>query len=237
MKGWLAAALGVALLVWGISSGEAVEEKEEIFQDTPQVSEQTTQEEAPALEFPYLVRGTGLIVEQFAKYEGPYPMDGSGEPLAHVAALMIYNPGKDMIADAQILVRQGQETLRFSFTYLPPASKILVLENGGKAYETKPVTGCSCTYITKGSWGDSKESLGVDEGKDGLQVENISGRPIFCATLYYKQYISQGDFYIGGETRECLLYDLAPGECREILPEMYAPGYTKVVAVAVRYQT
>ena len=235
-KGWIVAVFAAVMLIWGVSSGEATEERGFSPKDDAEQTVQVQTQDLPALEFPYVVRGTELIVQKFTQYEGPFPLDGSGEPLAHVAALMIYNPGKDMIADAQILVHQGQETLRFSFTYLPSASRILVLENTGKAYENMPIVSCSCSYITKGNWNLREETLEIWEDRGHLRVENTSGEALSAVTLYYKQYIADGDFYLGGETWDCTVKDLVPGESREVLPKLYAPGYTKIVSASARYK-
>lgn len=235
-KGWIAAVFAAVMLVWGVSSGEATEEKDISPDDAGKQTVQTQEPELPALEFPYVVRGTELIVQHFSEYEGPFPLDGSGEPLSHVAALMIYNPSNTMIADAQIVVQQDQQTLRFSFTYLPPASRILVLENTGKGYKTAPIVSCSCSYITKGNWNIREETLEIRENAGRLEVKNTSSEELAAATLYYKQYISDGDFYLGGETWDYTVKDIALGEHREFLPKLYAPGYTKIVAVSVRYE-
>jgi hypothetical protein len=189
---------------------------------------QTTQGET-ALEFPYVLRSAGLIVQHMVQYEGPFLEDGSQEPVAEVAALMICNPRKQGISRAELVLWQGEEQLEFCITYLPPGGKILVLEKNGKRYSKEAITQCVCAVLQVGDFYEEKGELAVVEQQDVLIVENRTQRFIERVVVYYKEYIQSGNYYLGGRTRTAVLEGLQPGERRQILPYGYAPGYSRVI--------
>jgi hypothetical protein len=175
-----------------------------------------------------VVTGTELIVQNMAQYEGPFLEAEDQEPVAQVAALMIYNPGSKMIASAELVLTQGERNLRFFFTCLPPQSRVLVLEKNRQQYSSEPVHSCQCLSFTEET--PQSSSMQITDSENGLSVVNLYDEDK-TVTVYYKQYISDGDFYLGGVTGQTRVEHLAAGENREILAAGYAPGYCRIVAV------
>ena len=228
-KCWVGlSALLAATFGWILRGPASGEEVLRFYEAAPSDAIWTTQGEE-ALEFPYVLRSAGLIVQHIAQYEGPFLEDGSQEPVADVAAVMISNPKKQGIRSAEISLWQGGEILEFSLTYLPPGGKVLVLEKNRKRYSQEPITQCVCTALQLGDFYKEKGEITVVEQKDTLVVENRTQRHIEKAVLYYKEYMESGNYYLGGRTRTTVVEDLQPGERRQILPYGYAPGYSRVV--------
>ncbi len=225
---WIIGGLAILLALWAVAWGNRPENRVlNVFSPTqiPAESETTTPK---ALEFPIVVTGTGLIAQNMAQYEGPFLESEDQEPVAQVAALMIYNPGNKMIASAELVLSQGERTLRFFFTCLPPQSRVLVLEKNRQRYSSEPVRSCQCLSFAEET--PQSSSIQVTDSENGLAVKNLYDEDK-TVTLYYKQYINDGDFYLGGVTGHARVENLAAGENREILASGYAPGYCRIVAV------
>lgn len=216
------------LLLWTVAGGKMPEDRVlDVFSPTEIPAEPETT--APkALEFPIVVTDTGLIVQNMAQYEGPFLESEDQEPVARVAALMIYNPGSKMITSAELVLTQGGRTLRFFFTCLPPQSRVLVLEKNRQLYSSEPVRSCQCLSFTEEI--PQSSSIQVTDSENGLAIVNFYDEDK-TVTLYYKQYITDGNFYLGGITGQTRVEHLAAGENREILAAGYAPGYCRIVAV------
>lgn len=227
-KSWIFGGLAVLLALWAVAGGNRPEERVlNVFSPTeiPTEPEATTQK---ALEFPFVVTDTGLIVQNMAQYEGPFLESEDQEPVAQVAALMIYNPGSKMITSAELVLTQGERNLRFFFTCLPPQSRVLVLEKNRQQYSSEPVRSCQCLSFTEET--PQSSSMQITDSENGLTVRNLYEEDK-TVTLYYKQYITDGNFYLGGVTGQTRVEHLAAGENREILAAGYAPGYCRIVAV------
>ena len=216
------------LALWAVAGGNRPEERVlNVFSPTeiPTESETTAPK---VLEFPIVVTGTELIAQNMAQYEGPFLEAEDQEPVARVAALMIYNPGSKMIASAELVLTQGERTLRFFFTCLPPQSRVLVLEKNRQLYSSEPVCSCQCLSFTEET--PQSSSMQITDSENGLTVRNLYEEDK-TVTLYYKQYITDGNFYLGGITAQTRVEHLAAGENREILAAGYAPGYCRIVAI------
>lgn len=183
------------------------------------------------VEFPLVLRDTELIVEHLGQYEGPYLEAEDEEPVSGVAALMIYNPGNRYIRSATVLLTQGAKSLVFELSYLPPRSRILVLEKNRESYSGQDVTECRCTALSRESFSKLEDRITVTEEAGQLRVGNLTTGPLTGVTLYYKQYAPEGDFFLGGITCRYEIENLAAGEETTVTPYRYTRGYSRLVAV------
>lgn len=225
-KGWILGGLAVLGVLWGMAGGEEAREVVAFSPTVAPVESETVVHKI--LEFPFVVRDTGLIVQHMAQYEGPFLESEEQEPVAQVAALMICNPGKRMVTSAELVLTQGERILRFSFTCLPPQSRILVLEAGGQLYSSEAVDSYQCLSFAEET--PPQPAVQVTDSENGLEITNRSSVAT-TVTLYYKQYIGDGDFYLGGVTGQVQVKDLAVGESRNISPMGYAPKYCHIVKI------
>lgn len=183
------------------------------------------------VEFPFVLRSTGLIVENIARYEGPFLENILQQEVAEVAALMVYNPGTQWVRAAKVLVAQGDEEYVFEITYLPPNSRVLVLERDARRYLDAPITDCRCLSLSETEFTLCADQIRITETGSGLMVENLTKQQVSRVVLYYKQYVQESGFYLGGYTCQKEVADLAAGESREVDVYRYVPGYSRMVAV------
>ena len=226
---WLLLLMLAGALLW-TAAGQA-RDRQEVLQVFQPATEPAQTQSAPekSLEFPVVVRSTGLIVQNLVNYEGVLLESDSEEPAGEIMALMVYNSTDQMILSAELQLQQQERELRFLITWLPPHSRLLVVEQRGQAYENTPVTRCSCLALKTREQG--KPSVEVLEVPAGLSVKNLGETTARQVLVHYKQYIPQGDFYLGGITKTAEILGLQAGESRDLLPPGYAPGYSRVVAV------
>lgn len=183
------------------------------------------------LELPFQLEENGLIAERRFSYSGTYWEDGSDEDVTGVAALMIFNPTDRMVEFAGIALEHAGGT-EFFFVYcLPPNSRCLVLEKHRADYSVEPIQKCR-GLITR--WGDmTPESMEMAVALTdwGVTVKNRTYHTYDHVAVYYKMYVQQGDFYLGGVCYSAHMYSLEP-KGSQWRPVYHVPeGITKVVAV------
>lgn len=228
-KGWILGTLVIAFGAWALTGCRPRDRVLQVFSPTAAAIAQETSGQG-ALEFPFAVPDTGLIVQNLAQYEGPFLETEDQEPVAQVAALMIYNPGDRQIASAELVVMQGQRKLSFSVTCLPPRSRVLVLEKNGQLYSPEPIKQCLCLSLAEEM--PQAVEIQVTDWENGLEVKNLTSTEK-TVILYYKQYISDGGFYLGGVTGQTRVEGLGAGESRNIVAAGYAPGYCHIVKMQI----
>lgn len=227
-KWWIVVGVMIAALFW--NSADAAQEKPQA-ERLPTLQTQAAETIAQnALEFPVVVKGTELIVQYTAQYEGPFLEDAQQQPISGVMALMVYNPGNRYFTDVMLHLQQGQRTLLFEITMLPPGSKVLVLEKSGQPYSEETVSRCEALCVeTAADIGE--QGIIVTEEAGRLVVTNMSENSFKNITLYYKQFDYKENFYLGGYTCSYHIGMIGPGECREVVPYRYVCGYSKVVSI------
>lgn len=224
--------LAVAAALWGFVGEESAEnENLPVFSEPSATAAVLATMQQTAVEFPCVLRDTGLIVQHLAQYEGPFLEADTQEQVAGVAALMVYNPGRQSVASAELVLTQGTDTLSFHITFLLPGSKILVLEKNGHPYSKEPVTDCCCLSISTDGFGIAQDKISVMEEKGQLVVKNVTDKDFSAVMLYYKQYAAEGEFFLGGRTCKQEIKALRAGESKAITPYYYAAGHSRVVAV------
>lgn len=182
--------------------------------------------------FPFALEYTSLVAQKLIAYEGAFLEDGSEEAVEDVAALILENTGTIGIEYAQIIVMQSGRELSFDATYIPPKSRILLLEENKQAYSDAPVTACRCRTVIPGVFDRSERTVSIREtGMCTLEVTNLTDREVSGIRVYYKHHEGANDLYVGGITYSTVIPELAPGESRSVTPYRYASGYAQVVAV------
>ncbi len=185
--------------------------------------------EKEELRFPFLIEGTDLIAEYFVSYEGDFFEDKSGDFLIDCAALCVYNRGDAHIEFASVYIETLDGVYCFEGTCIPPHTKVVILEKYKSPYPRSPV------YFAAGRTNNTqKENVmeellirTVDMGR--IEVINQSDGVLNDILLYYKQYDSQWDIYIGGVTYAVSAGSLQSGESIILFPGNYANGYSKVL--------
>lgn len=230
-KRWIVVLLAVTVVFLGIR-GEGKEATHTVPSfSSPETTVPVTSESKETVEFPYVLRGTGLIAEHLAQYEGEFLENDSREPVSGVAALMVYNPGSHGVYQVTVQLLQGDAILTFEIACLPPHSRVLVLEKDAIPYSRQSVQSCLCLSFSRENFGVQGEKVSLREENGSLILKNISGKTLPAVVVIYKQYAPQGKFYLGGAVDRCEIGVLEPEESVAVMPYGYAPGYSHVLAI------
>ena len=173
---------------------------------------------------------TSLVIENLAAYDGAFYEDGSGREVLDVAALMVRNDSNRVIPYAHITVETKDASYIFDATMLPPNARVLIPEKSGQKMEDSQII----DYFGWNTVKDKSSEIGVriyDSKQRGISLYNISGKSMEDLTVFYRTYIEDGDFYMGGIAFSTVITQIAAGEHVDILPKYYAYGYSKVVLV------
>ncbi|MBQ6839568.1 MAG: hypothetical protein IJO45_02625 [Oscillospiraceae bacterium] len=185
------------------------------------------------MSLPCRVEGTALIASQLVMYEGPFLETGGDTPVSDITALILYNSGEREIAQAEVVLA-GEEELTFFASNIMPGAKVLVLEKNAAAWEQRELCSCSGWVNESGQELDLEDSLEIREVDMGtLSITNISREKLEDIWLYYKNYVPEGDLYVGGITYLEVIESLEPGQTVQINPAHYAAGYSRILKAEV----
>ena len=228
---WILVLLGGILCMvffqWGGPEGQPAvqfrpEETETAAVTVPPVS----------LELPCVVRGSRLVIEKLVCFEGDFWEDGTDRYVTDVMALVVYNPSNTMLQCAELSISQGERWLRFVITYLPPNSRVLVLEQNQCGFAAEPLNNCRCVRLTEQPPETPTEIRWEETGIRSLRLYN-DGDASQCVTLRYKRFDKEAGVYLGGITYQLMVMPIAPGEHRDVSPLRYVQGYFNVVQVGI----
>lgn len=222
---WILLVNGYTALAYCLASGP-------VFSVSPgEILGQTGAEE---MIMPFPVPGTCLVAEQIVLYEGPFLEADSAQETVQVAALLLRNTGEFGVESARVILEARSVQLVFEADTIPAGQAVLVLEKDGKEYGPQTFTGCTGWEVcSQADWsGAALLSIqGVDIGT--VAVTNLTDRVLAGIQLYYKNYLSEPGFYVGGRTFMYLIERLEAGQTIYIYPSHYANGYSDFARVEV----
>lgn len=180
---------------------------------------------------PYTLPESGLIVEETVSYSGTYMEDGSGDAVAEVTGLMVYNPGQRMVRFGAIALERDGKQLYFFVYCLPPGGRCLILEKNRQPYEQKVITDCRELTMRWEYQDLHSEQLCYLGFGEQLTLVNHSSRQQKHVTLWYKHYDHEKEYYLGGVAYSAHVFRLKAQEHRILTPEHYHAGSAKIVAI------
>ncbi len=160
-------------------------------------------------------------------YTGPYPEDGSGEPVDSVAVILVENDSDTQLQFAELHYRIDERDALFRVSELPPGERALVVEHSQLV--ATPVSVWKAVpeedllvYLAA----EALDGLEVRYEKAGwLRVMN-KGSKAASFDLIYKQRGEDG-VYTGGIAYHVAVPILKPGESADL----EAPHYTEASVV------
>lgn len=171
---------------------------------------------------------TPLIVKQLAAYDGKFFEDGSGREVVDVAAVMLYNSSDRLIPYACLTVYTENCKYNFDAFMLPPKSSVLVPEKSAQKLTETAITDTFGWTTVKNTV--QRPALEIrEQGMGCLQIKNLSGKKLRNLTVFYKNYITDGDFYVGGRAFSVCVDQILPGDTAMVFPDHYAAGYSRVI--------
>lgn len=183
--------------------------------------------------FPQTLEDGTLVAEALSNYQGVFWEDGSGDAVENVAALMLFNPTDRMVEFVSVALEQGGKQLYFFAYRLPPQSRCLVLEYNRTACRELPVTDCRELCVRWDRQEYSREQVDYIGLGPRMTIINRAGQLLEHVTVWYKQYVGQEGYYLGGAAYSAHLFFLQPKERRNIYPEYYDAGHARIVAIGL----
>lgn len=184
--------------------------------------------------FPRRVEGTSLMVIALSGFDGPYIEDGSDREVLDAAALQVINTGSEVISRCEIDLHCGNGVLRFCGEQIPAGVPVVLLEQDATAFGTYEITCCTGWQAVVSDVFDASHLVAVDDRDMGtLVITNLSPNTLRNIRVYYKNWLSEPDLYMGGIAYSVLIPELKPGQTEHLYPYHYAKGYSKVVSICL----
>ncbi len=186
-----------------------------------------------AMQFPCAVEDTFLMAISLASYEGPFWEDGTDEEVANVAALVVENQSGLLVERGAVILTAGKASFVFELEALPAGERALVLEKDRKAYAS--FSQFSCYGWVKNAYPENTMGVTVEESGFGVfSVVNHTGSLLEQITVYYKNFDTQSNMYIGGTVYTAMIDRLQPWEKRTVSPYHYVRGSSRIVGIEVQ---
>ncbi len=187
----------------------------------------------PTISFPYAIGGSDLVIERVGSYEGYFVEDGSDREVSGIATIVLKNNGDDLRFTG-IGISQGTRSLAFVGSLIPAGATIIIQEQNGAEYSKDPYYSATATTDYVDSFEMSKEFVSVkDNGKNGFVVTNKSGKTLSSVKVFFKNYLSDGDVYVGGIAYSVQLNDVEPDTSTEVTATHYDSIYSVILEVKV----
>jgi len=190
------------------------------------------QKNEQTLSFPFFIHQTGLIAEQLVVYEGPFWEDGSGVDSVNTVALLIHNGNRQGIEHARVVLTTSAGQLVFEADMIPAGRSVLIPEKREAAYaHTLVLDYEGWVSVSQESW-SWKDTLSIRQtGMGTVAITNETDRPLQDVKLYYKSFLSEPGFLIGGRSFVYVLPYIAQNQTIHICPKNYAKGYSEIVYI------
>lgn len=215
----------------GVSDGKISEEDADA--ESGLQGETSSDSTAPAI----TLSDPNLTVEAIGSYSGNFLEDGSDEPTANVAAMLITNNSDQMLQIAEITFQVNDtETASFKVTDLPAGTSTLVLEANKREYseEDSYTYGETATgYMEEPTLEEDKFELVTEDGK--ITLKNKTDQSYDKVYVYYK-YVQLGGAYLGGITYRTPFENVPAGGEVEAVAAHFNPESSKIMAVQIQQE-
>ncbi len=198
---------------------------------TPTVIKEITPTPISTISFPYEIPGTNLVVEQISPYSGFYVEDVSDDKVSNIAAIVLKNNGGPL-EFVGIGISQGTRSLAFTGSEIPAGAAVIIQEQNRAVFSDDPYYSCTANTTEVESFEMSEDRVSVTEEENGsLTIANLTQETIPTVVVYYKNYLSEDDVYVGGVTYRITIHDLAPGALTNGVSGHYLPGMSVILKV------
>lgn len=181
-----------------------------------------------------ILSDTSLKVEAIGRYAGNFLEDGSDEPTANVAAMLITNNSDRMLQIAEITFQvNATETACFKVTNLPAGTSTLVLEANKREFseEDSYTYGDTASgYMEQPTLEEDKFELITEKGK--IILKNKTDESYEKVYVYYK-YFQLGGAYLGGITYRTPFENVPAGGEVEAIAAHFNPESSQIMAVQI----
>jgi len=167
-----------------------------------------------------------LVCEEYSRFSGAFPEDGSGRPVESVAAIRVTNASEKFLDYALIQCDIGENRVgTFKITGLPAGKSAWVLEQDAMTIaEGERFQARTCTdYAFRADAITQTDKLSVTVEGNTVTVMNRSGEKLDNVCIYYKVCHNDGN-YFGGFTPMLAFGTLPPGQGTQKKSAYFADG-------------
>ncbi|WP_122638483.1 hypothetical protein [Romboutsia sp. Marseille-P6047] len=186
--------------------------------------------------FPYKVPNANLSIEKIIKYDGDFLEDGSENTSKNVIGIIVKNTSDGFIQYGNLKLKDSNnEELEFEFSSVPSNSSIIVLEKSNKLFnENNSYTYSDNIVAERESISLMEDQVKIDSTDGIIELQNISGKNISVAYVYYKQRIFTQDLP-GGITYRIRLENIKSGESAGGIANHYSIDDSDIIIVDLQY--
>lgn len=185
-----------------------------------------------AIELPYTIPGTELVVLKVADYSGIYLEDGSDGNVSGIAVALLCNTGDEAIEYVDVTMVYEDKTLVFKASAIPAGARIAVQEMNKVSCSDGALLECSASIAALETLDLAEDSLRLeDNGDNSITITNLTNEEIATVRVFYKYYLEDEATFIGGITYTAKISNLKPQESIVVTPSHYTSEGSVVVMV------
>lgn len=220
--------------IQGFSANGLADATDSSSEETQNTTEGSNGEVTETNQPEILLSDSNLKVEAIGRYAGNFLEDGSDEPTANVAAMLITNNSDKMLQIAEITFQVNDtETALFKVTNLPAGTSTLVLEANKREFseEDSYTYGDTASgYMEQPTLEEDKFELITEKGK--ITLKNKTNESYEKVYVYYK-YFQLGGAYLGGITYRTPFENVPAGGEVEAIAAHFNPESSQIMAVQI----
>lgn len=185
-----------------------------------------------AIELPYTIPGTELVILKVADYSGIYLEDGSDGNVSGIAVALLCNTGDEAIEYVDVTMVYEDKALVFKASAIPAGAMIAVQEMNKVSCSDGALLECSASIAALETLDLAEDSLRLeDNGDNSITITNLTNEEIVTVRVFYKYYLEDEATFIGGITYTAKISNLKPQESIVVTPSHYTSEGSVVVMV------
>lgn len=185
-----------------------------------------------AIELPYTIPGTELVILKVADYSGIYLEDGSDGNVSGIAVALLCNTGDEAIEYVDVTMVYEDKTLVFKASAIPAGARIAVQEMNKVSCSDGALLECSASIAALETLDLAEDALKLeDNGDNSITITNLTNEEIVTVRVFYKYYLEDEATFIGGITYTAKISNLKPQESIVVTPSHYTSEGSVVVMV------
>lgn len=184
------------------------------------------------------LEGTGLILNDIARYSGQFIENGTDEYVSDIFAILLSNgSGTDIEYATLSFTASDGRPLTFTLSNLPKDGSIIVLEANKTPYS--PIQSLSLDsqqIVNMPTMSTMSDSLYISSSDNKIALSNTTTENLDNICVYYK-YLYDSKTLLGGITYQCRIGSIATGSGVSASPSHYLSDSSRIMQIIQTEQT